>query len=547
MKKLGILVLVCVAALAALAILKWIREPAKIDAGIILDVSAHAKAAHGTLIVSVYGDRAGELSPLTHRTTYVNGPDYAGMEDNDLRGFLDGFYKYDWNSPTQIHVRMGRRARAPRHGELEIFRIAHRWDDIELPAASAINAAQIDFLVEYGPPYPVDVFLYEVKKDWSPGEGGVERNNVSTRSSGEAWWLDTAYEKESWGLPGAGFASDTHPDADTGAMPLASASYAPGNPAIHFSSPELTRYISERISAHEPLRFLMKLSDDHEDSPGSVLGVYSGNHGDTRNIERRPRLLIEWHNPTEIRHLEKRVLLEHGRSIALEPLAIDGARFVSISFEPEEDFERPTIEIRNGDKRESSDWRKTTSPLRVNGKELDIRLRAARDIVELGRAFESQLRDTWVISGTPEAQVVPWHFESPSGRETVVNAEYQGDYRWTVRFLPKEIGRWRYWWTQEFAKNPYKSTDGFFDVLGSDAEGLHHSLVALRNRIRDSALSTAERHREFQIEFIKLERAVMQAQTPESYESKSGREIRALLREIRVELAKGKKTPVPML
>ena len=45
--------------------------------------------------------------PLRHISVYVNGPDYGGMEDNDMRGFLDGRCKHDWNQQGQIHVRPG--------------------------------------------------------------------------------------------------------------------------------------------------------------------------------------------------------------------------------------------------------------------------------------------------------------------------------------------------------------------------------------------------------------------------------------------------------
>ncbi len=93
----------------------WLRDTRH---QIIADVSADAAAIRGRLVISVYGVAGNEPNPPQHQTGYVNGPDYRGMEDNDLRGFLDGYFKYDWNQPTQIHVRLGRRSRAPYYGEL---------------------------------------------------------------------------------------------------------------------------------------------------------------------------------------------------------------------------------------------------------------------------------------------------------------------------------------------------------------------------------------------------------------------------------------------
>ena len=45
---------------------------------------------HGTLRTSAYGPNPGPLPALRHNLVLVNGPAYSGMEDNDLRGYLDG-------------------------------------------------------------------------------------------------------------------------------------------------------------------------------------------------------------------------------------------------------------------------------------------------------------------------------------------------------------------------------------------------------------------------------------------------------------------------
>jgi peptidoglycan-N-acetylglucosamine deacetylase len=58
---------------------------------------------------------AGTVAPMPgsapHLSTFVAGPLYDGMEDNDLRGFLDGGFRWAWNQPTQAHVRVGRPGR----------------------------------------------------------------------------------------------------------------------------------------------------------------------------------------------------------------------------------------------------------------------------------------------------------------------------------------------------------------------------------------------------------------------------------------------------
>src|SRR3972149_2977698 len=63
----------------------------------------------GIFQFSAYHESGESVKPLRHTSIYVNGPDYTGMEDNDIRGFLDGRFRNGWNQPGQSHVRVGRR------------------------------------------------------------------------------------------------------------------------------------------------------------------------------------------------------------------------------------------------------------------------------------------------------------------------------------------------------------------------------------------------------------------------------------------------------
>ena len=107
------------------------------------------------------------------------------------------------------------------------------------------------------------------------------------------------------------------------------------------------------------------------------------------------------------------------------------------------------------------------------------------------------------------------------------------------------MGRWHYWWTQNFNDDPYKSTVGIFDVLGGDIEKIRQQLLALRDEVVLSNLSKINCQKEFGIEFTRLERAAMQLQTPESFRSSSGQELRELLHELRT-LLSGEDVPEPM-
>lgn len=69
-------------------------------------------SVRGTLRVTAFGGDSVGPAGAWHVSVYVNGRNgYDGMKDNDIRGFLDGAFKWGWNQPDQIHVRIGRRGR----------------------------------------------------------------------------------------------------------------------------------------------------------------------------------------------------------------------------------------------------------------------------------------------------------------------------------------------------------------------------------------------------------------------------------------------------
>ncbi len=405
---------------------------------------AETRSVRGTLRVSAYSQADKTEQPLRHESVFANGRAYHGMEDNDLRGFLDGGFLHGWNQPGQIHVRVGRRGKNPVFGEYELFRILQRWDDLELPSHAHVVQGKLRLMVEQGPPFKLSILLYEVKKDWQPGAGGKARDNTSPPQNGDVWWNDVAYQRQAWALPGAGFASDVHAGTDTAAMPMAAARYRPGSTTLTFTSAALTHYISTRLQQQQPLLFLLKLADHQEDYPGSLLSLYSGNHGDNRNVQRRPHLLLEWESAAESQHMTQNVWLEYGRSHLIPRMRTEGAQFFAVSFAPTPGYAAPVLEVRGGKTDEDIPWHRVVGPLRADWNWLDVRLTAVIDPIVLGEAFTAELRDTWVRTQPPEQQDVLWTFTSPLGQSYSVRAAYQGDYQWRVRFHPPELGRWRY-------------------------------------------------------------------------------------------------------
>jgi len=510
----------------------------------------------GLLRVSWFTDDGANSECRSHVSTYVNGPHYSGMEDNDLRGFLDGGFVWGWNQPSQAHVNLGRLspdsrvpACPPKYGEEELFRIIQRWEGIRLPSGSTVLDARLVLTVERAPELPLRIMLYAMQKDWNPGGGGTERNNVSPPKRGEVWWNDVGFRERAWGLPGAGFAARGNPDADTDEVPLADATYRPGNEKVVLGSEELARYAKARIADGKPLLFLLKLSDYHEDIPGTEIDFYSGNYGSSHCVSQRPQLVLEWTSGAECGSRDERVRIEYGRTRVIPQIEVRENAQCAISFFPEAGYDVPTIEVREvgeAGRSDLTDW-STVGPLFVTeGGLLDLRITAARNRVSLGEAFHAELRDTWVATAPPEEQSVLWTFVAPSGSEQVAEASYKGDFRWAVAFVPDEIGPWRYHWRHRFISEGFNSPVGRFDVVAGNLEVVIDRLRRLAAEVEATAPGDDPDVIEVQRgRFYRLQRAALLLQDPRSFRSESGIALRQLHNRIRSSLS-GRPVPDPI-
>ena len=362
-----------------------------------------APGVDGTLRISAFGSSVRPGKPNRFSTEIVNGPDYSGMTDNDLRGCLDGTVPRPWNQATQVHVRVGRvhSATTPLYGEFELFRVLQRWDGIRLPQGAELISCEIVMEVEEAPPVATRLLLYAARRDWGAGRGGIDRNNVSPPGTGEVWWGAARHEQEPWGLPGAAFASDTDPDADTWAAPVAQCVCTPGTPQVRFASDALTRYAADRIAAGEPLLFLIKVSDTQEDVPGVFLSMYSGEFGDSRNTARRPRLRLEWESATEEVIVDEKVSIERGRDRVFGRFAVREGTRLAADFRGTPGFDVPVLEARLGSAESTEPWTRFGMGLSVGAARewIELRVSAFENAVPLGEAFTADLVDTWVVSG----------------------------------------------------------------------------------------------------------------------------------------------------
>jgi hypothetical protein len=469
----------------------------------------------------------------------VPGLDYAGMQDNDLRGFPNGRWVHGWNQKGQRHVRLGRGPSTARFGEKEVMRALHRWDDIPLPENAVVTQVSLEIVVEAGIEDPADAMLLEVHRDWNPGSGGLQRDNTSPPAPGEVWWPEAAHGEVEWGLPGASFASDDPVVGDVALSALATTHYLPGASKLVFSSSALTGYVQRRVASSKPLLFLLKLSDSDEDLVSDHLVIFSAEEGDSHSVSRRPKLTVEWHFPTEVVGWKQELLLENGRSIELAKLPTKGATRWALSFHPKPGYESPAIQVRGGRAGSSSEWRSAAIPFEADWDWIQARLVAARNPVSLGTAFSSEFMDTWVPDAKPEDQRVTWYLTDPLGREIQLRGSYEGHFRWRVTFQPKVPGRWSYYLDHDLNWPPYRSEPVVFDVLANDLTIVLDHLEDLAARIDASNLTTLRAKFEtFGDELMRLERAGIQLLTPETFRSERGLQFSARVDEIRRELGR---------
>src|SRR5688572_3715210 len=254
------------------------------------------------------------------------GSGYRGMEDTEIRGFLDGGVKFERNVATQYHVRIGCEASGAVAGRSEVMRVLQRWDLSPIPACASIAAARLVLRQEditrfpHRQPlrWPVTFYLHEVKKDWGPGRGGVDRDNVSKPEPGDAWWLEARAGELAWQVPGCGFASDTDPRADRAGEALAAGTiHGPGDDLV-FTGPRLARHVERATRAGGRLDFLVAASPADETLPGSIKAFYSRDYGDDSNPILRPRLELEWTSRADWVE-EKVFVLEPGGTALVRP------------------------------------------------------------------------------------------------------------------------------------------------------------------------------------------------------------------------------------
>jgi hypothetical protein len=292
---------------------------------------------------------------------------------------------------------------------------------------------------------------------------------------------------------------------------------------------------------------MLKLDDDGEDVPGSVIEIFAAEHGEPKAPSRRPELVVDWKCRAAWTSVHE-IQLERGRHITLPEAECRPGDWFAATFSPEPSSATPVIEVRERVGDDRTDWREVRRPFRARGNRVAFRIRAVRNPIELGDPFTATIRDTWVNTGPMETRTVLWRFRSPSGAEHAVPASYVGDYTWHVRFTPDEVGRWTYTWEHDFTSNPYDPERGEFDVVADDTSRLLGAMSSLHEEVINEIGQEGSPERERLCrKFMHLQRAVMTSVSPENWRGSEGEKIRTITRKIRSRLW-GEQVPatVPM-
>ena len=442
---------------------------------------------------------AGERTTPVMHTVFRQGSSYRAMADVEIRGFLDGDVKFARNVATQYHVRMGCEGSKPERGRYEVMRVLQRWELNSLPESIQVKSAHLTLFQEdigsfphrYSLRWPVDFYLYEVKKPWNPGRGGEKGDNLSPPEPGDAWWKAAMAGKLNWSEEGCSFASDTHPDADRGEQPLAWARLKSARENLVFSGPRLTRHIERACAEGKSLDFLIAARPDQEALPGTIRAFYSAEYGDDFNPEKRPQLEVSWTAPASWSE-EQAFLLQPGESVTIRPqiapqneepstlcasLRLDGAGQGQAAAAVPEVYALDWLTSSTG-----VDPRPVSLQMPVTGRpgsEFGIRISGAVHPIPAGEEVSIDLLETWAPSiKQPEDLQVLFRFTAPSRRSVERSANYQGDFRYVCQFLPDEMGVWSYSWkARPDVRFAVQTGEGHFTVVRGDAAQSHEAAL----------------------------------------------------------------------
>jgi hypothetical protein len=377
------------------------------------------------------------------------------MADTELRGFLDGTVKLERNVATQYHVRIGCEGSKPDRGRYEVMRVLQRWDVSALPPFARVLSARLvlsqedltGFPTRHPQRWPADFLLYDVRKPWGPGRGGVGRDNVSRPEPGDAWWLEAKAGELAWQVPGSGFGAEGDPRADRGLSPLAGARLSSASAELVFSGPALARHLEAMVAGGRPLDLLIAASPADEALPGSIKAFFSREYGDDRSPWLRPRLEIEWSAPA-LWIEERAFVLEPGGSTSWRPArSLESAEGVTLAASVRlDDRSAAAGAVLPVAFAGETPLEVPARPSRGTGK--DLRLTTAAAPVAAGEKVAFSILETWSPAvERPEDLAVRFRFFAPSGRSLEAAARHAGDRRYVCEIEPDEMGVWSYAWS----------------------------------------------------------------------------------------------------
>lgn len=391
---------------------------------------------------------------------YVLREPGSEVEDADIRGYLDGRTKYDFNQGNAYHLRVGRRYNGSSEGELELKRSLLRWSLPQFPDDVVLRGAQIRLWVEpmltdsplrdEEAGFPLHLFAYPVDGDWAEGDGGIRGDSFSPAAHGEVWWNEARESEETWLGPGALAISPPGSDAPYLQSPLAVASIDGGGVEIVLASEPLSEHLGATIAGASTFEVLLKLDDVEEDRFGTEVGILSSDFGDLKDVmPKGPALHLNVELARPVRILDEEFVLEAGMEKPLRVQRHPGQTvLIGAEVAGRGRGTPPAVWVRGGIQGDSmpAPWERLENPVRRRWDWSQVMLSAAPNRVYSGETFSIQITEPWIAPGPREKQVPHLILVAPSGRVHHVQGSAISSSRYQVAFTPREFGLWRYSW-----------------------------------------------------------------------------------------------------
>lgn len=397
------------------------------------------------------------------RLVYSFQASRTGVSDVDIRGFLDGSTKYDFNQGTANHMRVGRRYNGYFQGRLELKRSLIRWDvsDLQSVPARVVDGAihlwaeppELPSPLSIRSSPPIRIYAYPIGIEWTEGNGGEGENSMSPATTGESYWLEARRGERAWPAPGALSFGQTPGLGSYAARPLAFERLRLSPDAdteLVLRSEKLASYVEERRDSGG-VGVLLKLDDMEEARLGTSFGLITSEFGNAFDYPPKgPALQVTVEVDGRVERTRYPYVLETGGEVVL-PIRRHAAGRIAFEavLRPDEGDIPPKLYIRGGSgvvDTAGKRWHSLDNPVVRDWDWSQVKISSQVNRVRLGEEVHLRLDEFWVKPGPRTEQTPRVVLIAPSGDTVRRRATPASELSYETVLVPDEVGLWRYGW-----------------------------------------------------------------------------------------------------